>query len=153
MRPPVDVHYHEPLWLTRLLSVVPMDIDEDNRDGKCEYFISCYGHVHISNIRYYNQLLLLLLLLLSLLPLLLHQLQHQLIMVSIIYYFNIGEKSYLSNTLLIFRFSLFSCSSIFRHGNSSCSSHTSSCCHSFRSCCFFCTCCICCCCCAFFFWW
>ncbi|CDS10650.1 hypothetical protein LRAMOSA11136 [Lichtheimia ramosa] len=33
MRPPVDVHYHEPLWLARLLSNVSMDIDEDNRDA------------------------------------------------------------------------------------------------------------------------
>lgn len=54
MRPPVDVHYHEPLWLARLLSNVSMDIDEDNRDGKYEYFASCYGHAYISNIHYYN---------------------------------------------------------------------------------------------------
>ena len=36
MRPPVDVPYEEPLWLTHLLEVQPMEIDV----GKYHYFIS-----------------------------------------------------------------------------------------------------------------
>ena len=36
MLPPVDVRYEEPLWLTRLLEVRPMEIDV----GKYHYFYS-----------------------------------------------------------------------------------------------------------------